>query len=185
MAKLACLQRRPWLPKPVARHPLEFRPLSEGRFLLRATNDRHLRPRGGNSALSFPCVHLPTNPVDKVNLTSLAQRGSESSMTAKFVSKFGTIAHRAKRVAEADEPVHFFFQRHMAADAATHTFANQDRGDALVFLPRLSQRLPMRRDQSWQGIGALPLFAHIGVIEGLDLTDRRQMSFPALHPRMR
>ena len=44
-----------------------------------------------------------------------------------FIAEFCAISHRAERVSEANKPVHFFFQRKMTSNAATHTLANQDR----------------------------------------------------------
>jgi hypothetical protein len=49
---------------------------------------------------------------------------------------------------------------------------------------RVAQCFSMRRDKLWQWIGAFPAFAHVGVIERLDVTDLRQATLPVLHPGM-
>src|SRR6266487_793621 len=43
----------------------------------------------------------------------------------------------------------------------------------------------MRRDEFWQGIGAFPAFAHVIIIESLDLPNPEQTIFPFLDPMMR
>ena len=44
-----------------------------------------------------------------------------------FVPEFCAIAHRAERISQTNKCVHFFFERHMTADASAHALADQDR----------------------------------------------------------
>src|SRR4029077_15049704 len=64
-----------------------------------------------------------------------------------FVPEFCPIAHRAKRISETNMRAHFFFERHMTADAATHALANQDGQSSRMSFSRLAQRFSMCRDQ--------------------------------------
>jgi hypothetical protein len=49
---------------------------------------------------------------------------------------------------------------------------------------RVAQCFSMRRDKLWQWIGAFPAFAHVGVIERLDVPDFSQATLPILDPGM-
>src|SRR5437867_9566946 len=87
-----------------------------------------------------------------------------------FVPEFCAIAHRAKRISETNKRVHFFFERHMTTDAATHALANHDGRSGRIPFSRLAQRFSMCRDQFWQRIGAFPALAHIVIIESFNVS---------------
>lgn len=72
----------------------------------------------------------------------------------------------------------------MASDAAAHALANKN-DRAIVNMSMLRECFAVRRDQLRQTIGPLSLFAHVGIIEKRNATDRGKALIPALHPRMR
>jgi hypothetical protein len=71
----------------------------------------------------------------------------------------------------------------MAADPAAHAFADENDWLSLI-LSRVSQRLPMSRDEQRRGIGPPASSSHVIVIEGHHIAEASEPLFPALHPRM-
>jgi hypothetical protein len=72
----------------------------------------------------------------------------------------------------------------MASDAPTHAFPDQERACGPMFLARFGKRFAMDSDEFGQRIRSLSTFAHVVIIEDLDVPDLGQTLFPVLHPGM-
>ena len=102
-----------------------------------------------------------------------------------FIAEFCAVAHRAKRVSETNQSFDLLFERHMASDATTHAFANQDGWSGWMSLSRVFQCVSMCVDQLRQSIRTFSALTHVIVIERLDVGDMGQTTLPILHPWMR
>src|SRR4029077_1545222 len=60
-----------------------------------------------------------------------------------FIAEFCPVAHGAERIAKTNEPIHFFFERDVTADASAHAFADQDCRSAGCAPSHAGQRLAM------------------------------------------
>ena len=133
-------------------------------------------------------LHLKSDALEKIQRTEritrpLHEKNRRCKLQQNFVAQLSRIAATAKRIAETNQTIHPFLERHVATDPSAHAFANEN--DRLVrLLPRLGQRVTMGSDQSRQRIGSSPAFAHIVVVEHLDLANSFQISLPPLHPVM-
>jgi hypothetical protein len=135
------------------------------------------------------CLHFCAHLLKEIQGTKRIARALHKQdwriqRSQNFVPEFFPIAHRAKRISETNKRVHFFFERHMTPDPATHALADQDGRFSRMSFSRLAQYFPVCRDQFWQGIGAFPTVAHVVIIETLNVTDFGQTNFPILHPGM-
>src|SRR5205823_3690527 len=63
-----------------------------------------------------------------------------------LIAQLRAITHRAKRITHANNAIHFFFQRDMTANPATHAFSDQNDWPG-CFRARRCEGCAMRRDQ--------------------------------------
>ena len=78
-------------------------------------------------ALIDPPIDILT-PVQTERIAlALKNQGGSLQLLQMRGTQAGRRARRVKRISEANEAVHFFFERHMTADASAHALADQDR----------------------------------------------------------
>ena len=84
-----------------------------------------------NDMQKVQCFHFAANALKKVQWTKgiarpLYKQDRCGQGAQDFIATFCPITHRAERVPKTNETAHFLFEGHMATDASTHTFADQD-----------------------------------------------------------
>src|SRR6266446_8170650 len=136
-------------------------------------------------------LHLAANTLKKIQRTEWVARALHEEdrcrqQAQNFIAQLCPVAHAAERISKTNDPIHFFFKRDVTPDTSAHAFADQnDRCSRTGFCQSFGQCLSMCGDQLWQRIGTFPVFAHIRIIERLDIANLFEVFLPALHPRMR
>src|SRR6267143_1906155 len=97
-------------------------------------------------------------------MCTLHEKNRRCKRTQDLVAHLCRIAAATERIAETNKTLHRFLERYVAADPATHAFADED-DRCVCLLPRLGEGVTMSGDKSWRRIRSPPAFAHIGIIK--------------------
>src|SRR6476619_2440645 len=100
-------------------------------------------------------LHFVPDVLEKLERTEgvarpLHEKNRRAEIAEHFVTKLARVAAAAKRITEADETGHLFFEGDMTSDPSTHAFADEKDRSALRST-RFRQRFAMSRDQRGKG----------------------------------
>jgi hypothetical protein len=132
--------------------------------------------------------HFAPNVLEQVERaerisSALHEQDRRSQIAQDFVPQAFWISGAAKRIPEANKTRDRFFKGNVATDSSAHALSDQDHGLRHI-LSRISQRLAVRGDEQRWGIGPAATFAHVVIIESVNVPNGGESFRPCPHPGM-